>query len=330
MLSSKVRSVIERANNDNEALNILTFPTHERYETQLCKTNHNFYSIYIDGGKNWNKHQTPVPENYNIFNYSKFPPHVDFDIILVQSRMTHQYEVAKRINSAIGVPIIVLEHTMPIPEMMNDNIINRINQMVGNANIYITEYSKQAWGVSKGLVIPHGIDSDTFTDKGEERKNQVLTVANDFINRDYCLNFSLWRQVIDDSISHKLVGETDGLSEPAGSVQELVDSYNECSVYFNTTKYSPIPTSLLEAMSCGCAVVSTDNCEIPEVIQNDYNGFLSNDPEELKSYLRHLISNPDKARKLGKNARDTVIEKFSENKFIDSWNTLFKTVKDIV
>lgn len=331
MYSGKVRSIIERANGGDTALNILTFPTHERYETQLCKTNHNFYSLYMNGGKNWNVEQTPVPENYHIFNQNNFPPHVDFDIILVQSKLNHQYETARRINSVVAAPIIVLEHTMPIPEMMNNQIVDKINQMVGNANVYITENSKNAWGSSnKGLVIPHGIDSNTFTDRGEERQNVVLTVANDFINRDYCLNFSLWRKVIDDTISHRLIGDTEGLSVAAKSVEELVQAYNECSIYFNTTKYSPIPTSLLEAMACGCAVVSTSNCEIPEVIKNEYNGFLSNNPEELKNYLRHLISNPDKARELGKNARDTIIEKFSEEKFIENWNTLFTTVKDVV
>ena len=35
----------------DEKLNILTFPTHERYETGLAKTEHNFYAYRAEGIK---------------------------------------------------------------------------------------------------------------------------------------------------------------------------------------------------------------------------------------------------------------------------------------
>ena len=35
----------------SEKLNILTLATHERYEENLCKTGHNFYSLKY--GKEW-------------------------------------------------------------------------------------------------------------------------------------------------------------------------------------------------------------------------------------------------------------------------------------
>jgi len=41
-----VRGIMRRCN-PAEKLNILTFATHERYEENLCKTGHNFYSLAI-------------------------------------------------------------------------------------------------------------------------------------------------------------------------------------------------------------------------------------------------------------------------------------------
>ena len=79
----------------------------------------------------------------------------------------------------------------------------------------------------------------------------------------------------------------------------MVEEYNKCSVYLNTTTLSPIPMSLLEAMSCGCAIVSTSTCMIPEVIDNGKNGYISND-EELKMYVQTILKDQDPKEELGR------------------------------
>ena len=149
-----------------------------------------------------------------------------------------------------------------------------------------------------------------------------LSVANDFINRDYCLNYKGWKRVT-EGLPVRVVGDTPGLSEAAKDVSELVTEYQTSSVFFNSSTISPVPTSLIEAMSCGCAVVSTATCMIPEIIENGVNGFISNDEEELQSYIRQLLDDPSLAAKMGHAARQTVIEKFSEESFINNWNEIF-------
>jgi glycosyltransferase involved in cell wall biosynthesis len=83
---------------------------------------------------------------------------------------------------------------------------------------------------------------------------------------------------------------------------------------------------MLEAMSCGCAVVTTETCAIPNFIQDGVNGYMSNDESELRNKLEYLLANPEKAREMGLNARRTILEKFSENKFIEQWNAVFDRV----
>lgn len=327
MYNNTVERLIYIANNNKkEKYNILTFPTHERYESQLCKTGHNFYSFTTQNFKHWNKDQTEVPVNYHILPDSQIAGYLNYDFILVQSKFW-QYQVAQQINQQLSLPIICLEHTLPTPQTMNKSNIEEMRKMNGDVNVFISEFSKKAWDMS-GFVIHHGIDSKTFSPNDTEKKSTVLTVANDFVNRDYCLNYSGWKRVT-DGMNTKLVGDTKGLSEPAKSVEDLVNEYNSCSVYFNSSTLSPIPTSLLEAMSCGCAVVSTATCMIPEIIKNGENGYISNDENQLKKYINNILTDESLRKTLGQNARKTVTEMFSEDKFVNEWNKLFDKVYEV-
>ena len=319
----KINNIILECNNNIDKYNILTFPTHERYETQLCKTGHNFYSLnFSNQPKYWNKSQTSVPTNYFILPKDLICEYLNYDFILVQSKFW-QFELARKINNILNVPIIVLEHTLPTSKQQAV-----FRNLLGDINIFISNFSKNAWGIDKNsFVIKHSVDTKTFNNYEQERDNKILTVANDFINRDYCLNFGGWKRVT-ANLPVTLVGDTEGLSSAANSIDELVNIYNNHSIYFNSSTLSPIPCSLLEAMACGCAVVSTATCMIPEIIENGVNGFISNDENELRQFLENLLLDQELARKIGNNARNTIITKFTEEKFIHNWNRMFKLIKD--
>ena len=67
---SPTSSIIRAATRSvREPLNILTFPTHERYETLLCQTGHNFYSYRAEGIKDWNTNYGEIPDNYILLDY---------------------------------------------------------------------------------------------------------------------------------------------------------------------------------------------------------------------------------------------------------------------
>lgn len=322
-----IKDIIKCANSSKpEKYNILTFPTHERYESQLCKTGHNFYSCHIENNKTWNKKQTPVPSNYYILPENQVKSYIDFDFILVQSKYW-QYQLAMNIVEKRQLPIVVLEHTLPTPETVAEEHIQSMKKMLGHINIFISEFSKNEWGIDHNpKVIYHGVDSETFKPLDVEKEDYILTVANDFKNRDYCLNYSGWSRVTED-LNTKLVGENNGDgSLVCSNTEDLVREYNQCSIYLNTTTLSPIPMSLLEAMSCGCAVVSTATCMIPEVIEDGVNGYISNNEEVLRSRIKDLQNNPELRKSMGENARKTIQTMFSEKKFLDEWNNIFDTI----
>lgn len=328
MIINDAKKIIELTNTPRKKkYNILTFPTHERYETQLCKTGHNFYSFHLPKLKKWNTKQLPIPENYFILPESSISG-INYDFILSQSKFW-QFQIAMQINEKLQIPLISLEHTVPTPSTMTNKQVEMMTNMQGHINVFISEYSQKAWRIQNNVaIIKHGIDTTIFRNSNIEKNNSVLTVANDFINRDYCLNYSGWKRIT-QGLNTKLVGETPGLSFSAKSTEDLVNEYNMCGVYLNTSTLSPIPTSLLEAMSCGCAVVSTATCMIPEIITNGQNGFISNDENELRKYIITLLENPDLRNKIGNNARKTIENNFSEYTFVEKWNGLFDAIYEV-
>lgn len=323
---NKIRQIIANTNVNTKKpkLNILTFATHERYEEQLCKTGHNFYAFHADKMKPWKKIYAPIPSNYVFMPKEKIVDYIDFDLILSQDRF-YQFGIAKQIQKYLRVPIIALEHTMLGPDSSQQQRDYMKNQ-VGEVNVFISEFSREYVGINHNtVIIHHSVDTNRFCDKKQERENKVLSVANDFINRDFCLNFAGWNRIVQD-FPYTVVGDTPGLSNPA-SPDELVELYNSHSVFLNTTTHSPLPTVLLEAMSCGCAVVSTATCMIPNVIEDGVNGFISNDEKVISEKIKYLLDNPSKARELGQRARETIINKFGEERFISEWNNVFYTTR---
>lgn len=318
-------SILNNVGRTNDKLNILTFNTHERYQTQLAKTGHDFYSFNHPGGKEWFAGHGEMPENcYQLPANSMFPG-VVMDLILVQSKFG-QYQTMQEINRVLQLPVVVLEHTLPLPNWPESQL-KTFQQMRGNVNVFITDYSKRAWGID-GETIYHSVDTDLFEPPVDGRKKQILTVAHDFIKRDYALNYNGWQRITGGLPRH-VVGETEGLSKQSESVADLVEQYQNSLIYINPSTLSPIPTSLLEAMSCGCAIVSTKTCDIPSVIEHGVNGFMSNDEDELRGYCEQLLADPALAQKMGEAARETIKQKFSQERFVNQWNSIFNQVARI-
>ena len=78
-----------------------------------------------------------------------------------------------------------------------------------------------------------------------------------------------------------------------------------------------LPIAILEAMSYGLPVISTDVGDIPACVKNGENGilFAPGDTEALAEALSKLTSDKEIWEKYSRNARDTVEKDFDENHF---------------
>lgn len=339
-LSSILKSATRK---DGDRLNIITFPTHERYQSNMADVNANFWMVNHAKMKKWNNTYAEMPKNHFMLNETEdfllFPNDLIFDGVLSQSKYA-QYDVAKKISSCLHIPLICLEHTCRInaeEETISFGDINkkRFSDMsiwcdknknkIGNSNIFISEYSVKSWKFEKEhIIIHHGIDTNLFSNKNIKRKNEILSIVNDWKNRDAECGYYLWQEIT-KGLNTKVLGSNPGLSEPAKNVYELVDAYNKSRIFLNTAIFSPIPTVLLEAMACGCCVISTNCGMVGEIIQNGINGFISNDINEIKKYINICSNDEQLCKKIGYNARKTILEKFNLSKFVQNWNDALNT-----
>lgn len=316
--------------------NILCYAIHERQDSYMALTGHNFYAIMRDGFKHWEEGFARVPDNFNILRksndvLSSIPKHIEFDFIISGSKFGH-FQLSKQLQRYLNIPILSVEHTLPMKGYWTPEHINQLCNMRGEYNVFITDYSMKDWGwEDKGdtEVVRHCVDSDIFTDKNLERERVILTVANDYINRDFFLDYKQYVRVT-EGLPTRPVGNTPGLSEGTKSIEELVNHYNTAQVFLNTSKISPIPTVIMEAMACGLPCISANTCAIPEFILHGENGFLYNDDKECREYLELLLDNPTLAREMGIKARQSMIENFGVQRFVDDWNRIYDKVANMV
>jgi len=323
-------SILRAATRGKESpLNILTVSTHERYCSICEKLPHNFYAYCGQGLKDWNTDYAPIPSNYTILQPQYIPPDIDIDILLSQNKFG-QFPLFREMSSKFKIPLISLEHTLPVPAW-DEYQTASISQMRGHINVFLSEYSAKAWGWNDDyIIIPPGIDTDLFTPIFElPTEPVIMSVVNDWINRDWACGFRLWREVT-NNLTVQVFGDTPGLSKAAPSIEYLIDAYRQARVFLNTSLVSTCPFTLLEAMACGACPVSTATTMIPQVIEDGVNGFISNDPKALRSRCIELLNNPELARQMGRKARETVVEKFSFHQMAAKWNDVFELAARVV
>ena len=113
--------------------------------------------------------------------------------------------------------------------------------------------------------------------------------------------------------------EIDGQYDPsrvhfAGTVsyEDFIPLMQLSQVHVYLTYPFVLSWSLLEAMSCGCAVVGSNTAPVREVIEHRHNGLLVDffQPNQLAESITELLSNRALAKELGHAARQTVLQRF--------------------
>ena len=87
--------------------------------------------------------------------------------------------------------------------------------------------------------------------------------------------------------------------------QQLAAIYNDSDIFVLTSVIEGVPLPPLEAMSCGMAVISTNNGGINEYIRNGINGIITerNDLESLMQSIKLLLTDYDYRVALGKESQ---------------------------
>jgi len=330
-LSTILRGVNRRA---NSKLNILCLNDNEKLQTTMADTGHNFFFLYHPQIPSWDTEIGPIPKNCYLLGGNdigqQLSQDINFDLIICQNRMTH-FQLMPKLAKQLGCPMLVAEYSLSSPDMNPYHVEALANQNY-NHNVFESDFLANSWGFdeeeSEISIIPQGIDTKLF-DGWEGGDKKILTVVNRYQEEDKLTGFGLWKAITSDLPTNPW-GKSNGISTQPKDVRSLIQLYRKASVFLNTSEWKSCPIALLEAMSVGCPVVTTATTIIPEIIENGVNGYISNDEEELRSYLKELLENPIRGKELGSNGRQAIIDKFNISTVADMWNVVFKLTIDNV
>jgi glycosyltransferase involved in cell wall biosynthesis len=102
---------------------------------------------------------------------------------------------------------------------------------------------------------------------------------------------------------------------------------NNCDVYVLPSYFEALPISILEAMSYGKPVISTNVGGIPEIVKPGFNGWLFHpgDQQALNNILREAMENKDLLKQYGNNSL-SLSKKYTPESVFQSLTDLYKQI----
>lgn len=110
------------------------------------------------------------------------------------------------------------------------------------------------------------------------------------------------------------------------SGEKKTDVLKKCNIFLLPSFYEGLPMSLLETMSFGQVPVVTPVGSIPTVVTNNANGCFIRvkNTEDIVAVIKLITTNRKLYSKLSNSARETIITKFDDKKYIGILNNLYK------
>jgi hypothetical protein len=309
-------------------LRILIWHIHGSYLNALARIDHDWYlPVKPDRPEGYGGRGPTFDLPDNVYEVpTERVRELDLDLIIYQTPKNYfedQFEILSAAQRKL--PKIYLEHNTPKPDAVNTrHPIDDPDVLL----IHVTHFNRLMWdnGVTPTRVIEHSVAIDPSIRYGGERA-QGITVMNGMQKRPRIAGFDLFLQA-QERVPLTAAGME---TEPVGGLGDVPyrDLHRRVAEYrflFSPARYTSLPLAVIEAMTIGMPVVALAATELPTVIQNGVNGYVSCDLDELIAHMQELIDDPELARRLGHNARETALRRFGLERFSRDWNRAFDEV----
>jgi glycosyltransferase involved in cell wall biosynthesis len=97
-----------------------------------------------------------------------------------------------------------------------------------------------------------------------------------------------------------------GIIEITGSQKDVYKYLINSKIFVLTSELEGLPISALEAMSCGLPVITTNYPGANELVSNGVNGFICKDKSEYINRVIEVLTNENKRKEIGEQARKFV------------------------
>jgi glycosyltransferase involved in cell wall biosynthesis len=251
------------------------------------------------------------------------------DVLCVQEYWTARFDVLVR---ALDRPVVALDQGLPDRHEVKLLKRGSFERCAGAVVQTEREALKLARYGGRACRIPNAVDTQLFCPDehgGAGLSNIILCVGRlhdtqkrlSDVLRALRLLPNDWRLEIagtgPDETKLRELGESLGVADRVtylgfvGDGLELRDLYRRASVLALPSAYEGLPMVLLEAMSCGMAVVGSEIPAIAEVLEAGRTGLLApvGAPEQLAAALRAAVT---RRHELGAAARESILRTYDQ------------------
>jgi pentatricopeptide repeat protein len=333
--TTSIRRLLPNCAMPDETCHLLTLNCHEAWVYQLASLG---YGLDIIDGlpgrycSSWDTNVRPVPNNANL---------VTLDQVL-SSRSSYYCIIAHNLTDLLdlktlpGPRILVLhstltlrarQHKLRIPLDQMRTAVRQYLDLIGGHAVAVSPLKGNSWGLADDIV-ENGVDPDEYPPwSGEELAG--VRVSSQISNKRECLLWNLHEEAFQD-IEVRLVGfnpDMPGVT-PSRSWDDLKSTLRSHRFYIHTAHpqlEDGYNMASLEAMAAGLPILGNRHPTSP--VQHGINGFLSEDPEELRKYALLLLRDKDLAGRMGDAARRTVSKYFSITRFCERFKASIETAR---
>lgn len=305
-------------------LKILIWHVHGSYLDAITSVEHDWYLPVAPGpngygGRRWSSppwvHEVPVDRVRDL----------DLDLVIFQTPRNYledQYLILTEHQRRL--PRIYLEHNVPRPHAVDQR--HPVDDPAVLL-VHVTHFNRLMWdqGDTPTTVIEHSVAIDR-TIAYDGRYARGISVINGMQRRPRITGYDLFLRA-----RERVPLDVAGIdTERFGGIGDIPyrDLHRRVAAYrflFSPVRYTSLPLAVIEAMTIGMPVVALATTELPTVIDNGENGYISCDIEELIDRMQFLLSSPGAARRMGEKARVTAEHRFGLDRFTRDWNAAFQT-----
>jgi glycosyltransferase involved in cell wall biosynthesis len=253
----------------------------------------------------------------------------EIDVLLVQEYWTARFDL---LAGRLPVPILAVDQGLPDRhevKLLKRRSLPRAERVLTQTKIECDKVA--AYGASAERL-PNGVDTERWSagaGDGAGSSRTVLTVArlldmqkrtSDLIEAIALLGGE-WRLRIlgggPDEAALRAKAARLGVATRVAFLgftlekERVRDECRNCSVFVLPSAYEGLPMALLEAMSCGVAVVASDIPAIAEVVTDGHDGLLVpvGGPARLAERIEEAVA---RRAELGAAARETIELRYSQ------------------
>lgn len=119
---------------------------------------------------------------------------------------------------------------------------------------------------------------------------------------------------------------------PEVSQQGLAEQMGEAFVFVLPSFSEGLGRVVLEAMATGTPAIASNVGGIPDLVQEDINGFLvpPGDEKALADRLRWMLEHPTEAKEMGRRARDFAEQFFSTATYVQGYQKIFEAAQELL